>query len=684
MTEVLRIGDAAGIRRIVIDNPPVNALSADVKEGLLSAIETARADASVRVVVLRGAGGRFSAGADIPAFRTGRMGPRIAVVAQALEDLGKPSVALIEGFALGGGLELAMGCTARVAAPGARLGLPEVDLGIMPGAGGLQRLPRLIGLVHAAELIVTGRKIGAEKAAALGIVDRVAAPEEFDAVAAELLADAAVTGRTGLSRRLLAASDTDRAALADLGQRLGGRRGPSRAQRAILERLEASIGADFDAALAEDGTVTAALREGSESRALRHLFAAERKAVRPPEGMPAANPPQRVAVAGAGTMGAGIAIATAAGGIPVTLYDPDTGARERATGRIEAFARRRVEKGSMRTDEAEAFRERIRLTDQLEDFVPAELVIEAVVEDMTVKRELFAALETICPAGTVFATNTSFLELEKMAGALGDPKRLIGLHFFSPAEIMRLLEAVRGARSSDAALALGLAYARRIGKTAIPMNDCSGFAANRSRFPMMNEARLLVEDGASPAQVDAVRRGFGFPMGPFETNDQGGIDVFVKGFDFVPRALRPGRQARLPFAMVDAGRLGQKTGRGYYRYEPGGRTPIPDPEFDAFLDGFRAALGIEARSFTDDEILERCLYAAVNEAVRVVNDGIVARPGDMDVVWVQGFGFPREQGGLLHWAQETGLDRIEERIEGTFRAADPERWPRADFDALRR
>jgi 3-hydroxyacyl-CoA dehydrogenase len=681
MTQEVLVTDDRGIRTLTLQNPPVNALSASLKETLLSAVQSAASDSAVTAIVLRGAGGKFSAGADIPAFKTGRTGPRISDVTQAIEALGKPSVALIEGFALGGGLELALGCAARVAAPDARLGLPEVELGIMPGAGGLQRLPRLIGLAAAAELIATGRKIEAAAAMELGIIDRVCPPDDFLAVAADLIADAEVQARVPLSGRPLTADPVARDALQRLRDTVGGRRGPSQAQRVILDRLEHSIDADFDAALATDGTATIELREGQESKALRHMFAAERKAVRLNDAQRATQPPRRVAVAGAGTMGTGIVLATALGGMPVTLFDPDAGARDRAVQRIAAFAKRRLSQG--RLTEAAALRDRVDIVDSLDAFAPADLVIEAVVEDMNVKRDLFRRLESICGPETVFATNTSFLELHDMAAVLSDPSRLIGLHFFAPAEIMRLLEAVRGAQSSDTALALGLAYGRAIGKTTIPMNDCSGFAANRSRFPMMNEARLIVEDGAAPAQVDAVFRDFGFAMGPFETNDQGGIDVFVKGFDFVPKRMRPERQARLPFTLFDLGRLGQKTGYGYYRYEEGSRTPLPDPELDAILATFRADQGITPRTFSDQDILERCLFAAINEAVRVVADGIVARPSDMDVVWVHGFGFPRDKGGLLYWAEQTGFDRIEARINQDFRPENPERWPLADFGAVK-
>lgn len=406
MTNDLSIDDRGDVRWITLNNPPVNALSASLKTALLDAVQTAGLDPAVGAIVLRGAGGRFSAGADIPAFKTGKMGPRIASVAQAIEDTGKPAIALIEGFALGGGLELALGCTARLGATGALLGLPEVALGILPGAGGLQRLPRLIGLAAAAELILSGEKIGVEAAADRGIVDHVVESEAFDSAVAELLADESILRREPLSKRALIASGPDYDVLRRLGETLGGRRGPSRSQGVILDRLSQSIDVDFETALAADAKASAELRDGPESAALRHLFAAERMAVRVQDNRLKGEAPSRVAVAGAGTMGTGIAITAALAGIPVLLFDPDDEARDKADRRIAAFVERRVAKGRMSATEGQSLRALFTLVGTIEDLGSADLVVEAIVENLDVKRDFFRGLEQVCAPETVFASNT--------------------------------------------------------------------------------------------------------------------------------------------------------------------------------------------------------------------------------------------------------------------------------------
>lgn len=680
MTDPVKITNHGGLRLITICYPPVNTLSDDVRGALLHAVEQAAEDATVTGLAFCGEKGIFSAGADIKGFRKDRPGPRISDIADAIEASGKPSLALIDGFALGGGLELALGCSFRIASPEAKLGLPEVEIGIFPSAGGLQRLPRLIDFGAAVDLILTGRKISGRQGLDLGLVDHCAPAEELlsEALARhDALRD---TPTQPLGQQLLLDTSERREILKAARAKFTRNGRIALAREVILTRLGDSLGQDYSAQIVEDGKAGKTLIQSSESRALRHLFAAERKAAR--ASVQGAEAPESIGIAGAGTMGGGIAIATAAAGLRVRLYDPDSAAGDRAMQRCRDYAGRQVAKGRMTPDQAEAFTARIMCVDTLDRLGDCDLVIEAIVEDLDIKKAFFRDLQAVCPSETVFATNTSYLDLEKMAEVLERPGRLVGLHFFSPAEIMPLLEVVRGDQSSDAAFGLAAAYARRIGKRSVVMTACPGFVANRSRYPMMNEARLLVEDGATPEQVDRVLRAFGFPMGPFETADNSGLDVYVRGLCFIPPALRPGRQSRIVSDLVEAGRLGRKSGAGWYRYETDDRKPRHDPTLDGILADFRRCHGITPRDFSDTEILERCLYAAVNEAVHILEDGIIADAGAIDSVWVNGYGFPREKGGLLYWAQSVGLSQIEARIAGDFRPLDPERWPKADFSRL--
>ena len=682
MSGRVHITNEKGLRILWLDHPPVNALSSDLRLGLLTAITDAASDDSVKALALIGKSDKFCAGADIKAFGGGPQHPRIPELAEALEGMGKPSVALIDGFALGGGLELALGCTARIATHRARIGLPEIEIGIFPSGGGLQRLPRLIEFNAALDLIISGRKIGAAEAAELGIVDLCVKPENLITTVHKVLARDDITCRLPVTSTSIADTPSNRDALENARKRFTRSGRILSSQQTILDRLEQSLGQPYAVEIKVDAEVSRALLQSPQSKALRHLFSAERKAGRSAEDLPAVDVPRTVGIAGGGTMGGGIALATAQAGIRVALFDPDEGARQRLKKRISAFRDGQLAKGRISATEGNAFVNRIAIVDTLEGLCNAELVIEAVIEDLSVKQALFTRLQDICALECVFASNTSYLDLDAMAATLSRPERLIGLHFFSPAEVMPLLEIVKGGLSSDWAFATGAAYSRKLGKRGVLMSACPGFAANRSRFPMMNEARLLLEDGASPVQVDRVFRTFGFPMGPFETNDLTGLDILVKGHAFIPAELRPGRQSELPFAMVDAGRIGQKANKGWYRYEEGNRKPIADPDLEQLLNAFREEKRIISRKFSDEEVLQRCLYAAVNEAGRVVLEGVVTRPGDMDVIWVNGFGFPREKGGILHWSYGIGFAEIAEIIDRDFRPEDPARWPVCDFSSL--
>lgn len=669
MSDPVRLEHRHGIAVITVDHPPVNALSQPVRAGLLEAVQAAARDPAVSGIVLACAGRTFIAGADITEFGRPHAEPSLARVLDALEHSGKPVVAALHGTALGGGLELAMCCSHRVAAPGTRVGLPEVKLGLLPGAGGTQRLPRLLGLDAALEAILTGRMLKVEDEAA-GVVDAVLEGELTEAAVAWLQGQLA-EGLTPRRVRELGVPGAEAlpsghfdAVRAQVVREAPGQVAPLQ----IVACLEAAATLPFEQGMNVERERFAECMRSPQSRALQHLFFAEREAAKVPD-LPRETPTRvirRVAVIGGGTMGGGIAMCFANAGREVTLIDTSESAVRRGLDVIERNYRRSVSRG--RLDEATAMARLARITpaDQLAAVSEADLVIEAVYEDLVLKQRIFAELGERARPDAILATNTSTLDVDAIAAASGAPERVIGLHFFSPANVMRLLEIVRGRETADEVLATCLRLAREIGKVGVVSGVCYGFIGNRMLEGYGREAGLMLLEGAAAERIDGVITDFGLPMGPLAMGDLAGIDVGARvraerrGAGMLPADPRYGA---VHDRLADLGRLGQKTGRGVYRYAEGSRRAQPDPEVTALIASLAEDLGVGQREIDDKEILERCLFPLVNEGLRILEEGIALRASDIDVVWVYGYGFPAWRGGPLHWIEEAvGLPYLLERL----------------------
>jgi len=661
---------------VTVDNPPVNALSPGVPEGIEAALAQGEADPAIRAMVLRGGGRGFIAGADIRFF--GKPNRPTSEKARAMLDAAtKPVVAAIHGHALGGGLEVALACHWRIATAGARVGLPEVQIGIIPGGGGTQRLPRLIGPAAALDLIVSGRHVPAPEALALGILDELAEDEAALLPAALALAERVAEVRPLRRVRDMQArlAEATPALFAAMRERIARPARNRRAPYLCIEAVEAAVALPFEEGLARERALIDGQVMSAEARGLRYAFFAEREATKIKD-LPkdtATRPVRTVAVIGGGTMGTGIAMTCADAGLPVQLLEASPEALQAALARIERTYRTSVERGSL---DARAMQERLERISGVADYAgiaEADLAIEAVFEAMPVKLEVFARLDATLRPGAILATNTSALDVDRIAQATRRPQDVVGLHFFSPANVMRMLEIVRGRATSAQTLASAAAFARAIGKIGVACGNCDGFVANRSRAPFSAEANILVEEGCLPQQVDKVLVDFGYPMGPFAVADLAGGDIGHAGRK--RRAAADPNFRTLPIAdrLVELGRYGQKTGAGWYRYEAGSRTPRPDPEVERIVVETRRELGIEPRAFEAEEILRRLLFASVNEACRIVGEGIAQRACDVDVMWLHGFGFPRYRGGLMHWADEIGVRTVYAQILAWHQAHGP-RW----------
>ncbi|BBK29995.1 short chain enoyl-CoA hydratase /3-hydroxyacyl-CoA dehydrogenase [Stella humosa] len=652
-----RDGDIA---RITVANPPVNALSHAVRSGILAAVQAADADAGVAAIVLRCDGRTFVAGADITEFGRPAQEPILSTVLAAIDASSKPVVAAIHGTALGGGLELALACHWRVAVQSARVGLPEVKLGIIPGGGGTQRLPRAAGVAKALDMITSGEMIGADAALAAGIIDQVVAGD-LDRAAVELARAKAAEGamprlrdrdeRTAEARGQSGLFDAARAAMA---RRARGRTAPEYAIRAV----QAAVELPFDEGIAYERALCDELKASAQSRAQRHIFFAERDAAKVP-GVGRDTPVARIgqaAVIGAGTMGGGIAMCLASAGIPVTLIETTQPALDRGLATIRSNYEATARRGGMAAADVETRMGLIRPSLAMADLAGADLVIEAVFEDTAIKKAVFAEIDRHAKAGAVLATNTSTLDVNAIAAATGRPESVVGLHFFSPANVMKLLEIVRGARTDAGVLATSLALAKRIGKVPVVVGVCDGFVGNRMLRARGRQAERLVMEGALPQQVDAALYDFGFPMGPYAMGDLAGLDI----------GWRIRQEKGLKSAVADRlcalGRFGQKTGAGWFRYEAGSRTPIPDPAVEAIILEEAARAGIARREIANAEILDRLLLPMVNEGARILEEGMALRPGDIDIVWVYGYGWPIQEGGPMHWADARGLAAARDRM----------------------
>ena len=649
---------------LTIDNPPVNALSSAVRTALMAAIEDAIANDSLRAIVLAGAGPNFSAGADIREFERPARPPHLVDVVQRIEDAAKPVIAALHGNVLGGGCELALGCHYRVAAPGTRAGHPEVNLGLMPGDGGTQRLPRLIGFDAALALMLDGNPRAVEASEMTGFVDEIAGGDLLaSAIAfARNIVAADASPRRTRSLPLIAVGPEVFARHAQSARKRRGEPAPTKIVAAVQRATEMP----FPEAVARARADLLALRESPESRAMRHAFFAEREAAKLPPGVAigTASDVSRAAVVGAGLMGQGIAISLLDAGLAVTLVETTEPALGRARDRIAAHYRGAAEKGRIAAGEAEARLSRLGGACAIEAIADAGCVIEAVFEDLEVKRGVFESIDQAAKPGALLATNTSYLDVAQIGRFTRRPQDVIGLHFFSPANIMRLVEVVRTDLSSARALATGLALVRRMRKVGVVCKGKDGFIGNRMLAQRTRECLFMLEEGALPQQIDAALVDFGFALGPLAVSDLAGLDIGWSNA-ILRRQLRElgGRDCDLLDRMVAAKRLGQKTGVGWFRYEPGQRTPLPDPVVEAMLVEHSRARGIARRTIAPAEIVERCLLAMVNEAARLLDEGVVTRASDVDVVWLTGYGFPRRHGGPLYYAEQLGLAQVLSRIE---------------------
>jgi 3-hydroxyacyl-CoA dehydrogenase len=680
--ELVRFENEGGIGIITVDNPPVNALSPGVPEGIVAAIDKGNADPAVKAMVLIGAGRSFIAGADIRQFGKGPSTPPTGRRPyDVLDGSAKPVVAAIHGYALGGGLEIALACHYRVAVPSAKLGLPEVQIGLLPGAGGTQRLPRLIGPKAALEMITSGRHVPAEEAQKLGVVDEIVPESDLKAAAM------AFARRVAATRPLPRIRDkTDRlaegtAALFEGARKAIARRARNqRAPYACIEAVEAASTLAFDEGCALERKLFDEQVASAESRALRYAFFAEREAAKLPH-IPRdtpLRPTDHPAVVGAGTMGGGIAMSFADFGYDVKITDATPEALERGMARIRANYETSVKRGSLAQDEMERRIARIHPVASIDDIADSDVVIEAVFEQIAVKEEVWKKLDAVVKPGALLFSNTSGIDIDIMANATKRPQDVAGTHFFAPANVMKLFEVVEGTKSAPDVLASAMVLGRKIGKVSGLAGNGDGFVANRSRAPFSTEMIIMLEEGALPEQVDKIMVDFGYPIGPFATADLSGLDI---GYDTRKRrAAQYPNYRKQPIAdrIVEAGRLGQKNGKGWFRYEPGDRTPHPDPEVTRIIKETAVELGVPQHEFTDDEILRRLLFASVNEACRILDEGKAIRASDIDVMWLYGFGFPRYRGGLMYWADGIGVREVYNQI-AAWHQRYGERWAPSPF-----
>ncbi|MDX2277309.1 MAG: 3-hydroxyacyl-CoA dehydrogenase NAD-binding domain-containing protein [Hyphomonadaceae bacterium] len=637
---------------VISDNQPVNALSAEVRAGLRDAIAEAHTDASVKAVVIRGGGRTFFAGADITEFGKPLKEPGLPDVVDLIEQSSKPVVAAIHGTALGGGLEVALGCHYRVAVPTAKLGLPEVKLGILPGAGGTQRLPRVVGVEAALGMIVSGDPISATAAQANGLVDALIGEVSLEEDAVAFAREAAKNATHPVaSERSDKVTGVSASVFNDFRKANAKRLKGFEAPNACIEAVQAAATLPYLQGIEKERALFRQLVASTQSKALRHAFFAERAAARI-EGVTSDTsliPIKKVGVLGAGTMGGGIAMNFLSAGFPVTIVEREQAALDRGVSIIRKNYEATASKGRMTAEQVEKAMSLLTPSLHYEDLKDCDLVVEAVFELMEVKKEVFRKLDGIVKRGAILASNTSYLDVDEIAAETKRPEFVLGTHFFSPANVMKLLEIVRGAKTSPSVLATLMSAAKKINKVAVVSGVCWGFIGNRMLQPRQVGANALLMEGARPAQVDQVLLDFGFPMGPFQMSDLAGLDV---GWD--PDKTS---SATIREVLCERGRRGQKTGKGFYDYDEK-RNRTPSPEVDEVIAAFATRAGKPQREISDDEIRERLLYPMVNEGALILEEGIAQRASDIDTVWLNGYGWPSYTGGPMFWADTVGLDKV--------------------------
>tara|TARA_B100000678_G_scaffold116618_1_gene97796 strand:- start:20102 stop:22159 length:2058 start_codon:yes stop_codon:yes gene_type:complete len=644
---------------IVSDNPPVNALGQAVRAGLKAGIEEALSDDSVKAVVIRCDGRTFHAGADITEFGKPPVGPSLPEVIDAIEASTKPVVAALHGTALGGGLEVALGCHYRIAVPSAKVGLPEVKLGILPGAGGTQRLPRVVGVAEALPMIVQGNPINAKKAESIGLIDKIVDEGSLEAEAiafAKSVADVKDIPRTGERTDKLKEAAADPSVFSNFMDKNARKMRGYEAPLACIEAVKAAVELPLEEGLKKERELFTKLVTGDQSKALRHVFFAERAASKiddVPKDTPLIDI-KKVGILGAGTMGGGIAMNFLSAGIPVTILERQQEALDRGVGLIRKNYENTAKRGRMTDEQVEKAMSLLTPTLEMDDLSDCDLVIEAVFELMEIKKDVFTNLDKVVKKGAILATNTSYLNVDEIAAVTSRPEDVIGLHFFSPANIMKLLEIVRGDKTSDSVLATSMALAKKIGKVAVVSGVCHGFIGNRMLAKRQQQAQQMLLEGAKPWDVDRVLTEFGLPMGPFQMADLAGLDI---GWDPEKTSSSTVREV-----LCERGRRGQKTGKGFYDYDDA-RRGSPSEETEEIIASFVEKSGNTPRDIDDQEILERCLYPMVNEGAKILEEGMAQRASDIDVVWMNGYGWPPYTGGPMFWADQVGLKTILEGLQ---------------------
>ena len=652
---------------ITLNNPPVNGLGLALRTGIIEGLSKAAMDAKVRAIVITGSGKAFSGGADIKEFNTPLMAaePTLHSVIRAIETSSKPVIAAINGTAMGGGLELALGCHFRIAASGVQVALPEVKIGLLPGAGGTQRLPRVIGVEHALNMIVSGAAVPSDMFKGSKLFDELTTAENLQKDALALAKKAAADGKLPLVRDLKVKMPNADGFFMVAKNTVAGMAGPFPAPGKCVEAVKAALTSkNFDEGLARERELFGELINTSEGKALRHAFFGERAAGKIPD-VPEGQKTRTIktaAVIGAGTMGGGIAMNFANAGIPVTILEMKQEALDKGLGIIRKNYESSVKKGKLTADKLEQRMKLLTPTLKYEDLKNADIVIEAVFEDMAVKKTVFETLDKVMKKGAILASNTSTLDLDKIASFTKRPADVIGLHFFSPANVMRLLEVVRGKKTGKDVLATCMQLAKTIKKFPVVAGVCDGFIGNRMIHQYGRESQVLMMEGASPQQVDKAIEKFGFAMGPFRMGDLAGLDVgwYIRKRHYAEHPKTP--RAAVADRVCELGRYGQKTGKGWYLYKPGDRTAYPDPEVEAIIVEERSKAGITPRKISDEEIVERLVYALANEGARILEEGIALRASDIDMVYLNGYGFPLHRGGPMHWCDQVGLYNVARRM----------------------
>jgi len=673
MSDVASYAVRDGIAVITMNNPPVNGLGNALRAGLMDGLNKADADPAVKGVVIIGSARFFSGGADIREFNQKRLPPDLPDVNDRQDAMKKPLVAAIGGFALGGGLELALACHYRVAAPKSQVGLPEVKLGILPGSGGTQRLPRIVPMAEAVRLMTTGAMLPAEKAKEYGLIDEIV---QGDLLEGALSFTKKILGKPlpRIRDRRAQLEGDPKAFFAQVREQVAKESKGYPAPLEIVACAEAAASKPFDEGRKEERERFNKLVVGSESKALRHMFFAERQTSKIPD-VPEDTPVRelkRAAVIGAGTMGGGIAMNFANAGIPVTLIDMNQAAVEKGIGIIKKNYAATVSKGRLKQEDMD---KRMALIKPSTEFpADADIFIEAVFERMDVKKDIFGKLDKLAKPGAILATNTSTLDVDQIAASTKRPQDVIGTHFFSPANVMRLLEVVRGKRTDKSVLATTMKLGKTLKKVPVVSGVCDGFIGNRMLEKYGQQSLFLLDEGATPQQVDAAMAKFGMAMGPFTMYDMAGNDI---GWEIRKRRYQERPDfvySKIADRVCEQGRFGQKTGKGFYKYEAGNRKPVPDPDVDQILTAYRKEIGAKPRTISDEEIVERLIYALVNEGAHILEEGIALRASDIDMVYLTGYGFPPFRGGPMFYADTVGLDKVLKSIQSFQQGYQGAQW----------